>query len=93
MGMEVLLLVIMPLGTAALSYLLGRYVIRAAIFAFWASIVVFAVYLFASASMAEGEYAGMGQYLILMFVVAPGMVVSLIAGNIGLTKARQARTV
>jgi hypothetical protein len=92
MSVEILILIGAPLGIAVLSFLLGRYAIPAILYALWAAIVMFGGFLMYSASQATGDHAGFGQGLLFVFVVVPAFVVSLIAGLIGISRARRAAT-
>ncbi len=92
MSAQVLILILVPLGMAGLSYALGRYAIRAILYALWAAIVMFGGLLMYSASQATGDHAGFGQGLIFVLVVVPAFIVSLIAGLIGIARARRAAT-
>ncbi len=81
----------MPLFLASLSYLLGRYAIRAILYALWTAIVVFGVMLVYNAAQTTGEYAGQGQYVILLYGVGPGLLISVLAGVIGILRAKRAQ--
>lgn len=81
----------MPLLLAGLSYLLGRYAIRAILYALWAAIVIFGIILVNNAAQTTGEFAGQGQYAILLFGVGPGLLISVLAGVLGILRAKRAR--
>lgn len=84
MSIFVLIGIGVSLGMVLLSYLLGRYAIRVILYALWVSIALFGAFLVYQGLQAMGEFAGYGETILVLFIVAPAFVVSVGAGIVGL---------